>query len=104
MLDWARAQADVITERARSGAEQVLAAAGRGDKAVSEAVEAIMVAARASSGPPPGAAGPEPAVATPVVSAETSVEPLPAKAEDASDGEHRDGPDTGAEDGSDKPA
>jgi hypothetical protein len=104
MLDWARAQADVITERARSGAEQVLAAAGRGDKAVSEAVEAIMVAARASSGPPPGAVGPDPAAATPVASAETSVEPLPAEPEAASEAEDSDRPDAGAEDGSDKPA
>src|ERR687891_2714429 len=47
-LEWARAQADVIVQRARMGAEQLLSAAGHGDAAVHEAVDAIVRAAEAS--------------------------------------------------------
>src|SRR5919106_534995 len=47
-LEWARAQADVIVQRARMGAEQLLSAAGHGDPAVHEAVDAIVRAAEAT--------------------------------------------------------
>jgi F0F1-type ATP synthase membrane subunit b/b' len=53
-LEWARAQADVIVERARMGAEQLLSAAGHGDPAIQEAVEAIVRAAVDSVPTPPG--------------------------------------------------
>ncbi|MDQ3867045.1 MAG: hypothetical protein M3304_09515, partial [Actinomycetota bacterium] len=43
-LEWARAQADAIVQRARMGAEQLLSAAGHGDAAVHETVEAIVQA------------------------------------------------------------
>mgnify|MGYP003289484247 CR=1 FL=1 len=45
-LEWARAQADVIVQRSRMGAEQLLSAAGHGDAAIQEAVDAIVRAAR----------------------------------------------------------
>jgi F0F1-type ATP synthase membrane subunit b/b' len=41
-LEWARAQASAVMARAQQGAEQLLAAAGLGEPAVSEVVEAIM--------------------------------------------------------------
>jgi F0F1-type ATP synthase membrane subunit b/b' len=53
-LEWARAQADVIVQRARMGAEQLLSAAGHGDAAIHEAVDAIVRAAGETVGGPPG--------------------------------------------------
>jgi hypothetical protein len=41
-LEWARGQAATVLARAQEGAEQLLAAAGLGEPAVSEVVEAIM--------------------------------------------------------------
>ena len=41
-LEWARAQAATVMARAQQGAEQLLAAAGLGEPAVTEVVEAIM--------------------------------------------------------------
>jgi hypothetical protein len=41
-LEWARAQAAAVMARAQQGAEQLLAAAGLGEPAVSRVVEAIM--------------------------------------------------------------
>jgi hypothetical protein len=41
-LEWARAQAAAVMARAQQGAEQLLAAAGLGEPAVGEVVEAIM--------------------------------------------------------------
>ena len=41
-LEWARGQATTVMARAQEGAEQLLAAAGLGEPAVSEVVEAIM--------------------------------------------------------------
>src|SRR5918999_343350 len=43
-LEWARAQADVIVQRARMGAEQLLAAAGLGEPAIGQVVQSIMEA------------------------------------------------------------
>src|SRR6266508_2630192 len=53
-LEWARAQADVIVARSRMGAEQLLSAAGHGDAAIHEAIDAIVRAAEASVSPQPG--------------------------------------------------
>ena len=67
-LEWARAQADVIVQRARLGAEQLLSAAGHGDPAIHEAVDAIVRTAEAEGRrlleqrePPAPAAVPSPA-------------------------------------------
>ena len=54
-LEWARAQASAILARAQHGAEQLLASAGLGEAAAAEVAEAIVRAATAAAGPPPGA-------------------------------------------------
>jgi hypothetical protein len=48
-LEWARAQAGAVMARAQQGAEQLLAAAGLGDEAISGAVESIVQAAQATT-------------------------------------------------------
>jgi F0F1-type ATP synthase membrane subunit b/b' len=73
-LEWARAQADVIVARARMGAEQLLSAAGHGDAAIHEAIDAIVRAAEASVSPQPASNRPSP-VGTP--KAEPNAEPEP---------------------------
>ena len=61
-LEWARAQADVIVQRSRMGAEQLLSAAGHGEAAIQEAIEAIVRAAEAAA--PAEEPAPEPVDAT----------------------------------------
>ena len=89
-LEWARAQATAVLARAQQGAEQLLAAAGLGDEAISGVVDKIVDAAQAateaSRGPaggsrdadetstPPGAPSP-PASAAPPLSVPAPVEP-----------------------------
>jgi hypothetical protein len=96
-LEWARAQADVIVQRSRMGAEQLLSAAGHGDAAIHEAIDAIVRAAEASVSPAPAretpasapSAAPEPEPEAepelePTADAEPSAEDE-APAEDSSD-------------------
>jgi hypothetical protein len=57
-LEWARAQATAVMARAQKGAEQLLAAAGLGEPAISEVVQSIVAAndseiARAAAPPAP---------------------------------------------------
>ena len=54
-LEWARAQTSAILARAQHGAEQLLGSAGLGEAAAAEVAEAIVRAATAVAGPPPGA-------------------------------------------------
>jgi F0F1-type ATP synthase membrane subunit b/b' len=75
-LEWARAQADVIVARARMGAEQLLSAAGHGDAAIHEAIDAIVRAAEASVSPQPASNRPSP-VGTPKAEPNTEPEPQP---------------------------
>src|SRR5215216_3111025 len=75
-LEWARAQADVIVARSRMGAEQLLSAAGHGDAAIHEAIDAIVRAAEASVSPQPASNRPSP-VTTPAAEPETQPEPEP---------------------------
>ena len=75
-LEWARAQADVIVQRSRMGAEQLLSAAGHGDAAIHEAIEAIVRAAESSVSPQP-ASGRESPVAVPSAAPEPEAEPEP---------------------------
>jgi F0F1-type ATP synthase membrane subunit b/b' len=73
-LEWARAQADVIVARSRMGAEQLLSAAGHGDAAIHEAIDAIVRAAESSVSPQPASNRPSP-VATPKADPEPEPEP-----------------------------
>jgi F0F1-type ATP synthase membrane subunit b/b' len=71
-LEWARAQATAVMARAQKGAEQLLAAAGLGEPAISQVVQSIVDAndseiARATGHAAP--TRPTQAVATPPVSA-----------------------------------
>ena len=71
-LEWARAQATAVMARAQKGAEQLLAAAGLGEPAISQVVQSIVDAndseiARATGHPAP--TRPSQAVAAPPVSA-----------------------------------
>jgi hypothetical protein len=75
-LEWARAQADVIVARARMGAEQLLSAAGHGDAAIHEAIDAIVRAAEASVSPQPASNRPSP-VGTPKAEPKAEPEPQP---------------------------
>jgi vacuolar-type H+-ATPase subunit H len=75
-LEWARAQADVIVQRSRMGAEQLLSAAGHGDAAIHEAIDAIVRAAESSVSPQP-ASGRESPVAVPSAAPEPEAEPAP---------------------------
>jgi hypothetical protein len=81
-LEWARAQADVIVQRSRLGAEQLLSAAGHGDAAIHEAIEAIVRAAESSVSPQP-ASGRESPVAVPIAEPEAAPEPEPEPEADA---------------------
>jgi F0F1-type ATP synthase membrane subunit b/b' len=73
-LEWARAQADVIVQRSRMGAEQLLSAAGHGDAAIHEAIDAIVRAAE-SSIPVPAGVTPTAPVAAPKAEPEPAIEP-----------------------------
>lgn len=98
-LEWARAQAGVVLARAQQGAEQLLGAAGLGEPALAEVVQAIL---RASEGeeeaptrpepapadelppppsfgapPPPPSPGPPPVAEEPPVSAPSDRDPEP---------------------------
>ena len=75
-LEWARAQADVIVARSRMGAEQLLSAAGHGDAAIHEAIDAIVRAAESSVSPQPASNRPSP-VATPKAEPEPQPEAQP---------------------------
>jgi hypothetical protein len=75
-LEWARAQADVIVARSRMGAEQLLSAAGHGDAAIHEAIDAIVRAAEASVSPQPASNRPSP-VTTPTAEPEPQPEAQP---------------------------
>ena len=75
-LEWARAQADVIVARSSMGAEQLLSAAGHGDAAIHEAIDAIVRAAEASVSPQPASNRPSP-VATPTAEPESQPEAQP---------------------------
>jgi F0F1-type ATP synthase membrane subunit b/b' len=71
-LEWARAQATAVMARAQKGAEQLLAAAGLGEPAISQVVQSIVEAndseiARAAASSSP--ARPAQAIAAPPVSA-----------------------------------
>jgi hypothetical protein len=72
-LEWARAQATAVMARAQKGAEQLLAAAGLGEPAIGQVVQAIMAANEsemARSAPIPATpARPAEAIAGPPVSA-----------------------------------
>ncbi len=64
-LEWSRGQASTIMSRAQQGAEQLLAAAGLGEPAISRVVEALMAQYERQSGesgtaPPPPSPGPPP--------------------------------------------
>ena len=70
-LEWARAQAGTVLARAQHGAEQLLAAAGLGESAISQVATAIVQAAErvgehSRSQQPPAAALGGPAAAPPV--------------------------------------
>lgn len=81
-LEWARAQAGAIMSRAQQGAEQLLAAAGLGEEAVSGVSDAIVQAANQeveAARPKELPTRPEPVAATPEREPEESA---PAEAED----------------------
>jgi F0F1-type ATP synthase membrane subunit b/b' len=63
-LEWARAQAATVMARAQQGAEQLLAAAGLGEPAVTEVVEAIMRGIEREQ-PAPASQGAAPRVSRP---------------------------------------
>jgi F0F1-type ATP synthase membrane subunit b/b' len=91
-LEWARAQADVIVARSRMGAEQLLSAAGHGEAAIHEAIDAIVRAAEASVPSLPSTAPPTP-VAHPTADPDPQPEAEPepeseAEAESAPDEEN----------------
>jgi hypothetical protein len=83
-LEWARAQADVIVARSRMGAEQLLSAAGHGEAAIHEAIDAIVRAAEASVPPSPSSVQ-APPVAAPTADPqpEPEAEPGPQAEESA---------------------
>jgi hypothetical protein len=74
-LEWARAQAGAILQRAQQGAEQLLRAAGLGEPALGEVADAILAAARESTGTPRRAQGP--AVVPQVSEPEAEVDEAP---------------------------
>ena len=85
-LEWARAQAELIVQRSRTGAERLLSAAGHGDPAIQEAVDAIVRAAQADASLPEAPVGVSRADARP--EPEPTPEPAaaaePERAEEAS--------------------
>ncbi|HUP33147.1 MAG TPA: hypothetical protein VM184_08965, partial [Gaiellaceae bacterium] len=94
-LEWARAQATAVMGRAQKGAEQLLAAAGLGEPAISKVVQSIVEAndseiARAAT-PPPKQSRPAEAIAAPPVSAPPVSTPSePAETVEAADDEAED--------------
>jgi hypothetical protein len=83
-LEWARAQATAVMGRAQKGAEQLLAAAGLGEPAITQVVQSIVEAndseiarSTAQAPPRPAAAKPakEPPAAVPPVSESAMPEP-----------------------------
>jgi F0F1-type ATP synthase membrane subunit b/b' len=89
-LEWARAQAGAVMARAQKGAEQLLAAAGLGEPAISQVVQAILSANEAAPAAPqarPAEALSAPPVSEPPISrapepaAEAEPEPEPEPAE-----------------------
>jgi F0F1-type ATP synthase membrane subunit b/b' len=74
-LEWARAQAGAILQRAQQGAEQLLRAAGLGEPALGEVADAILAAARESTGTPRPPHGP--AVVPPVSEPEAEADEAP---------------------------
>jgi hypothetical protein len=74
-LEWARGQAATVMARAQQGAEQLLSAAGLGEPAVSEVVEAIM---RGMDPQQPSPASPS---AAPPVSGPTSPRRAPSRSQ-----------------------
>jgi hypothetical protein len=77
-LEWARAQATAVMARAQKGAEQLLAAAGLGEPAIAQVVQAIMEANESESARTPSPVSTRPAaqVAVPPA-AEPEPEPAP---------------------------
>jgi hypothetical protein len=78
-LEWARAQATAVMARAQKGAEQLLAAAGLGEPAISQVVQSIVEAndseiARAG-GTPPARAAEAPPLSRPALSEPDPSEP-----------------------------
>jgi hypothetical protein len=93
-LEWARAQATAVMARAQKGAEQLLAAAGLGEPAISQVVQSIMQAneseiARAAAPAPAAPGRPAEAIAGPPVSAPPVSEP---SSDDASSPDEDDAP------------
>jgi F0F1-type ATP synthase membrane subunit b/b' len=76
-LEWARAQASAIMARAQQGAEQLLAAAGLGDEALTGVSDAIVRAAEADVDMQPPAELPPPAVAAAPEPGPEQAEPEP---------------------------
>jgi hypothetical protein len=78
-LEWARAQAGAILQRAQQGAEQLLRAAGLGEPALGEVADAILAAARESTGTPRPPHGPAvvPPVSEPVSEPEAEADEAP---------------------------
>jgi len=79
-LEWARAQATAVMARAQKGAEQLLAAAGLGEPAISQVVQSIVQAndseiARAAAPAPTPSGRPAEAIAAPPVSQPPVSEP-----------------------------
>ncbi len=69
-LEWARAQAGAVMARAQKGAEQLLGAAGLGEPAIGEVVQAILSANESAPvAPAPAPARPAETFAAPPVSA-----------------------------------
>ena len=84
-LEWARAQATAVMGRAQKGAEQLLAAAGLGEPAISQVVQSIVEAndseiARSAALAAP-TARPAQAIAAPPLSAPAVSAPEPVEAE-----------------------
>jgi hypothetical protein len=63
-LEWARAQATAVMGRAQKGAEQLLAAAGLGEPAITQVVQSIVEANESEIARSTGQAPPRPAAAT----------------------------------------
>jgi hypothetical protein len=102
-LEWARAQADVIVARSRMGAEQLLSAAGHGDAAIHEAIDAIVRAAEASVSPQPASNRPSP-VATPKAEPEPQPEAQPGPEAEAESAPAEESPADEASDAAPEPA
>jgi hypothetical protein len=102
-LEWARAQADVIVARSRMGAEQLLSAAGHGDAAIHEAIDAIVRAAEASVSPQPASNRPSP-VATPTAEPEPQPEAQPGPEAEAESAPAEESPVDEASDAASEPA